>query len=234
MWRTQQLIVCFFLTSIHQYLSFLEGNPEFVNLGICSNAKQERTVKSCQIQNAGKWLLVLFLVDRGWWFFWHFFLACRRPQNDASYTVGVALYDATGQRLCDGTTGQRAPQAETDWWLQVPLQGCPLLPLGWRITEDHNWWFQYVSMVFRCFNSERFKRLKHLPDDCADVYSFQGGLCLCVWGTRLICCRASPYVPILDDGHLGSTWPDRHIPIFLKKWNATNCWDTDYMKIKKW
>ena len=172
MWRTQH----FFYASIHQYLS-----PEFVNLGICSNPKQERTVKSCQIQNGGKWLLVLFLVARGWWFVWQFFSMCRRPQNDASYSVGVALYDATGQRLCDGTTGQRAPQAETDWWLQVPLQGCPLLPLGWRITEDHNWWFQYVSMVFRCFNSERFKQLKHLPDDCADVYSFQGGLCLCVW-----------------------------------------------------
>lgn len=52
---------------------------------------------------------------------------CHNDLNDASYTVGVALYDATGQRLCDGTTGQRAPQAETDWWLQVPLQGRPLL-----------------------------------------------------------------------------------------------------------
>lgn len=126
----------------------------------------------------GFWYCSWWLVDDD--FFWQFFWMCCRPQNDASYSVGVALYDATGQRLCDGTTGQRAPQAETDWWLQVPLQGCPLLPLGWRITEDHNWWFQYVSMVFRCFNSERFKRLKHLPDDCADVYSFQGGLCLCV------------------------------------------------------
>ena len=76
-----------------------------------------------------------------------------KSQDDASYTVGVALYDAAGQRLCDGTTGQRAPQAATDWWLQVPLQGCPLLPLGWRITT-HNWW--YVSMVFRCFHSRRF------------------------------------------------------------------------------
>ena len=217
------------------------------------------------MSNPKCWQMAFGIVLGGSWMmiFLNFFLVCGRPQNDASYTVGVALYDATGQRLCDGTTGQRAPQAETDWWLQVPLQGCPLLPLGWRITEDHNWLFQYVSMVFRCFNSERFKRLKHLPDDCADVYSFQGGLCLCVCRTRLICCRTSPYVPILDDprnkkwkglhgssgiwhiwrSQRGSTWPDRHIPfiqdafnptIFLTTWNATNCWDTDYMKINKW
>ena len=61
---------------------------------------------------------------------WQFHPTTSNSQDDASYTVGVALYDAAGQRLCVGSSGPRAPQAEMDWWLQVPLQGCPLLPPG--------------------------------------------------------------------------------------------------------
>ena len=55
---------------------------------------------------------------------------CHNDLDSAAYAVGVALYDASGQRLCSGTTGDRAPTATTDWWLQVPLESCPLLPRG--------------------------------------------------------------------------------------------------------
>ena len=36
------------------------------------------------------------------------------------YTMGGAVYDAAGQQLCNGTISRTA-QAETDWWLQIPL-----------------------------------------------------------------------------------------------------------------
>ncbi|CAE7425738.1 unnamed protein product, partial [Symbiodinium natans] len=51
---------------------------------------------------------------------------CHSDLDDAAYTIGAALYDASGQRLCNGTVSREA-QSATDWWLQLPLPSCPLL-----------------------------------------------------------------------------------------------------------
>ncbi|CAK9050329.1 unnamed protein product [Durusdinium trenchii] len=51
---------------------------------------------------------------------------CHNDVDGAAYTMGGAVYDAAGQQLCNGTISRTA-QAETDWWLQIPLHSCPVL-----------------------------------------------------------------------------------------------------------
>ena len=53
---------------------------------------------------------------------------CHSDLDGASYTLGAAVYDAAGQKLCNGTV-VRSPQATTDWWLQIPMT-CPVLHEG--------------------------------------------------------------------------------------------------------
>lgn len=54
---------------------------------------------------------------------------CHSDLDASNYTIGAALYDATGLRLCNATIA-RTPQSVTDWWLDIPLPSCPLLHLG--------------------------------------------------------------------------------------------------------
>jgi len=51
---------------------------------------------------------------------------CHSDLDASNYTIGAALYDATGLRLCNATIA-RTPQSVTDWWLDIPLPSCPLL-----------------------------------------------------------------------------------------------------------
>ncbi|CAJ1394856.1 unnamed protein product [Effrenium voratum] len=58
---------------------------------------------------------------------------CHSDLDSSSYTLGAALFDAAGHKMCNGTAA-RSAQAATDWWLQIPLASCPLLQNG---NQDH-------------------------------------------------------------------------------------------------
>eukprot|EP00403_Amphidinium_massartii_P025090 CAMPEP_0178395490 /NCGR_PEP_ID=MMETSP0689_2-20121128/13246_1 /TAXON_ID=160604 /ORGANISM="Amphidinium massartii, Strain CS-259" /LENGTH=823 /DNA_ID=CAMNT_0020016147 /DNA_START=51 /DNA_END=2523 /DNA_ORIENTATION=+ len=52
---------------------------------------------------------------------------CHGDLDGSSYSVGAALYSSSGLKLCEGSSGDQTAQATTDWWLDIPLQSCPLL-----------------------------------------------------------------------------------------------------------
>ncbi|CAE7342673.1 unnamed protein product [Symbiodinium sp. CCMP2456] len=70
---------------------------------------------------------------------------CHSDVDDASYTVGAALYNSTGHKLCNGTV-DRSVEAEKDWWLQVPIHSCPLLHAGDQAVYLSMWTTKLIKL----------------------------------------------------------------------------------------
>ena len=72
---------------------------------------------------------------------WQFHPTTSNSQDDASYTVGVALYDAAGQRLCVGSSRATRPAGGDGLVAPSAAAGLSAVATGME-DEDQNWWFQ--------------------------------------------------------------------------------------------